>query len=611
MRGQAQARSRRLWQQVMRASVIIAAVSPTLVLGGRVVHVHAATPTASGPASPGLCASSATGTTFQPSCAAVVVGPAASAGAATPCATAVMQCPVWSDTYDGPATSVDMAFAAATDSHGSRLFAGGDETDSTTSFPGVVIAYDMATGTRQWVSKHAGTLQALLVSSLQASADGSAVYVAGDEYSGGFAPCGTDVYALDGATGAVRWDSPLPIGDGGCPLYVDSALSADGSRLFVISDIRESAVQTQGQDVEQAITAAFDTATGQQLWLSRAPLTGYGYEHWRIAASSDGSNVYVASGTNSATPLSPVSWSVFAYAAATGAPEWTTVYDCTRNGGQFCTEPAAISTASGHVYVLGGNGTSQLLALSTQSGQRLWETDLSPQQFNFVYVLNHPLVAAANGDVYAGYYMLDQVTTGPQTTNTGESFVTARVSGADGAVVWTTAMAGNTPGDGTYCAGCGPILAIDPSDSHVYVSGAYPLGDSLLTTESLAAASGVVEWSGLYAWSEGALVDQLPEAIVAPPQGGAAIVGGANNATDTNPVVTCSICYDFAALVYPGAASAPADVPDTPVAVLLPLAGIASVVALRRGRGKGLIRRCASLAAARGQRPHADARREE
>src|SRR4029077_14724610 len=73
----------------------------------------ASQPTAAGssaPQLPGVCTSS--NTAFQPACAAVVVGAAGSPGTAgTPCSTAVMACPTWSDTYDGPATSTDMAFA--------------------------------------------------------------------------------------------------------------------------------------------------------------------------------------------------------------------------------------------------------------------------------------------------------------------------------------------------------------------------------------------------------------------------------------------------------------------------------------------------------------------
>ena len=572
----------RLMRQLGTGLCIVIAMITAPISGG--INARAATtPTTPAPLVPGLCTASQSGVQFQPSCAAVAVGPAAQP-AATPCAPITMQCPIWSDTFDGLGTSVDMAFAAATDGQGATLFAGGYTTDNSTSIPGLVVAYDMATGARRWVNKHTGALQAMLVSSLQASADGSVVYAAGDQYSGGFAPCGTDVFALDGSTGALLWDSPLPVGDGGCPLYTDSVLSSDGTRLFVVSDIRDSQVQSQGQPVEQALLAAFDTATGQQLWIAHAPVSGYGYEHWRIAMAPDGSSVYVASGANSATPESPVAWAVFAYAVTTGVAEWSTAYDCTRGGGVFCAMPAGIAAADGRVYVLGGNAVSELLALSAQDGSRVWQTDLSPQQTNFVYVLNHPLATGKHGEVYAGYYLLDLVSAPTGTINMGESFATARLSGTDGTLQWTQTMAGNTPGNGTYCGGCGPILASDPSGNHVYVSGAYPLGDSLLTTESLNATSGAVEWSGLYAWSAGALVDQLPEAIVAPSSGGAAIVGGANNAADSNPVLTCSICYDFAALVYPGAASAPAQIPDSHFALLLPLAGVVMALPVLRRR---------------------------
>jgi len=289
-----------------------------------------------------------------------------------------------------------------------------------------------------------------------------------------------------------------------------------------------------------------------------------------------------ASGTNSSSPLSPQSWTIFAYATASGAQLWSTVYDCRHNGAQICAEPAAIATTASHVYVLGGNLVTEVLALSTADGHQVWETDLSPQQFNFVYVLNHPIATAPNGDVFVGYYLLDEQQVGPQTTNLGESFATSRLSSADGSVLWTQTMAGNTPGNGTYCGGCGPVLTADATGSHVYVSGAWPLGDSLLTTESLNAATGAQDWSGLYLWSAGAAVDQLPEAITTPADGGGvAIVGGANNAADTNPAVTCSICYDFAALVYPAGAPSAAT-PEVPVAPLLPLAGVATLVIARR-----------------------------
>jgi hypothetical protein len=492
-----------------------------------------------------------------------------------------MACPTWSDTYDGAGSSVDEAFAAATDAAGTTLFAGGYETDTATSLPGVVIAYDMTTGTRKWITKHAGTHEVMLISTLQATSDGTVVYGAGSNYSGGFAPCATDVFALNGATGAQLWDSPLPTGSGECQIYTDSKLSPDGSRLYVISDIRDAGV---GGGVEQLLTAAFDTATGAQLWVAHAPITGNGVEGWRIALSPDGSRLYVASGVNGSFPEAPTSWMIFAYATSTGAQEWATIYDCRHQGGVICAEPAAIAATSSRVYVVGGNLVTEVLALSPVDGSQVWETDLNPTQQNFIYVLDHPIATATNGDVFVGYYQLDEQNVGGVNNNLKEWFATARLAEADGSVLWTQQMEANTPNNGTFCEGCGPVLTADASGSNVYVSGAYPLGDSLLTTEALNASTGAQEWNGLYLWSAGAEVDQLPEAITTPSAGpGVAIVGGANNATDTNPVVTCTICYDFAALVYPSASPA-TSTPEVPFLPLVPLAAGVVALAVRRCR---------------------------
>jgi hypothetical protein len=478
-----------------------------------------------------------------------------------PCVPATLSCPSWEHLHDGKAAQGDWAMSSAMDRAGRTLFTVGYSygPGSTTAL-GSVLATKTSTGEELWSVERAGggDLSVSVLSSVQASADGSQVFVVGSAFSA--TRCQVIVASYSGVTGALRWDSSLPVGPAPSEYYAHSTLTPDGKRLVNTSN--SPATSTfQGQKVNRDVTAAFDSKNGRRQWLATSSPAGYGVKNWRVTSSPDSKSVYVVSdrlGASSATTATPVGWRVTRYSVATGKRDWATDYSCTRNYGNstaqgviygastpspYCADPGAIAASTDRVFITGSNGlgyaTAQVAAFSAKSGKLLWKVDRDPLA-SYVY-LNRSLVVTGDGTaLYAGHNRID-----PNAVNPPQ-FVIERMDPATGAIRWTQTVPANSNAS-AYCGGCGPLLGLDTRGS-VYLAGSYPLGDPVVTTAVLDGKTGAVSHSGLYFWSPASLYLEIAQSLSVSADGRVFTVSGAA----VNPSANCAQvgCYDMASLAY-------------------------------------------------------------
>jgi WD40 repeat protein len=212
---------------------------------------------------------------------------------------------------------------------GTRLFVTGtgDPADSYT------VAYNAATGGKLWASSsYTGNG---LTTSLAVSPGGRTVFVSG---SAG-ARLGLDTIAYDAATGARRWQSRGPPGQGW-----SLAVSPDGSKVFAAGYARDRSMDY--------LTVGYDAGTGTRRWVTR-----YGGPAFKdsgalaAAISPDGRTVYVTGASSRAVSSQPDCATV-AYAASTGARQWSQRYNGLASGADTGTA-IAVSPLGRTLFVTG------------------------------------------------------------------------------------------------------------------------------------------------------------------------------------------------------------------------------------------------------------------
>ena len=183
---------------------------------------------------------------------------------------------LWSRRYNGPAGGLDEAWWMAVSPDGSKVFVTGSSQGSTTGEDYATVAYNAATGARLWARRYnsAGNGDDFAYS-VAASPDSSKVFVTGGSQS---STTGFDyaTVAYNAATGARLWARRYNSAGNGDDLARSVAASPDGSKVFVTGTSRE---ETPGSGYA---TVAYSAATGTQLW-ARRPLTAATLSRWRPA----------------------------------------------------------------------------------------------------------------------------------------------------------------------------------------------------------------------------------------------------------------------------------------------------------------------------------------
>jgi hypothetical protein len=234
----------------------------------------------------------------------------------------------WVARYTGSAATGDStASSVAVSPDGSTVFVTGSAATTTSVRDYATIAYAAATGARRWVARYNGPLNmGGYAGSVAVSPDGSAVFVTGSTAfktsTGGFPVYSYGTVAYAAATGARLWVARYdgPFGGGSASSI---AVSPDGSAVFVTGTSAASATAA----LAAYATVAYAAATGARLWVARYNGPFNESSATQIVASPNGSEVFV---TGSAVKvfqgIGQYQYATVAYDAATGSRRWLRLY---------------------------------------------------------------------------------------------------------------------------------------------------------------------------------------------------------------------------------------------------------------------------------------------
>jgi hypothetical protein len=268
------------------------------------------------------------------------------------------------------------------------------------------------------------------------------------------------------------------------------AASPDGSRVFVTGTVQD---KTHPGDI---LTAAYDAATGDQLWSARyAGSTGSGGRAEAIVVSPDGSTVYTVGTVASSTFQD---YATLAYDVTTGQQRWVKLFDGPRHSGDFASA-AAISPDGTRVFVTGevaGPGSRfedwGTVAYDAATGHKLWFDRRGAISFDAGEAIG---VDPTGATVFV-------------TGSFGGGGATAAFDAATGALRWLRHG---------FNFGLGEDLVVAPDGSAVYVTGVS------FTTIAYDAATGDKLWTRHYSGPKGFAETA---AIAIAPDGGTVYVTG-------------------------------------------------------------------------------------
>lgn len=221
---------------------------------------------------------------------------------------------LWAKGYNGTGSAEDFATEIGVTPDDSTVFVSGQSVGSNGTNDYATVAYDAATGSRQWVKRYegpgAGSDAAL---ALGVAPGGSAVFVTGVS-SGSTGTSDYATLAYDAATGSRRWVKRYNGPSDGDDAARDLGVSPDGSTVFVTGS-------SFGSARNDAATIAYDAVTGGRRWVTRIrTMTAEA-----LAISEDGSNLTVTGYAQLDSGLSD--YATVAYEPTTGGRLWRSAYD--------------------------------------------------------------------------------------------------------------------------------------------------------------------------------------------------------------------------------------------------------------------------------------------
>jgi WD40 repeat protein len=390
---------------------------------------------------------------------------------------------LWVKRYNGTGNSTDDARSVAVSPDGTAVFVTGSSPGTTSAEDYATVGYNAATGAQLWVSRYNGPANSEdEASSVAVSPDGKTVFVTG--YSDGTTAGEVDyaTVAYNATTGAQLW----------VQRYVSPALqgfatavaaSPDGTAVFVTG--YSGSQTTGGYDYA---TVAYNPATGAQLWVKR--YNGPAGDDFAHAVTVSGSTVYVTGssiGTNNGYDYATV-----AYNAATGAQLWVKRYNGAPNGNRGANAVTA-SPDGKTVFVTGSSYAGSTtdydyatVAYSATTGAQLWvKRYTGPGSGD-----DQAYSVAASPDGTAVF-----VTGYRSGTTPGQvSYATVAYNAATGAQLWAKQYNGPaTGGIGTQAYS----VAVSPSGSTVYVTGESG-NDATYATVAYSATTGTQQWLKRY-----------------------------------------------------------------------------------------------------------------
>jgi hypothetical protein len=394
----------------------------------------------------------------------------------------------WEARFNGASTPYgeadDTAFDMAVTPDGERLVVAGS---SFPAGPGTLspdfstAAYDPATGEELWSASYEGPVQGYdEVHGFGLSPDGSVVFVAGTSVGEG---TGSDfvTIAYDSVTGERLWLTRHD-GTGASDDVGGLVVSPDGATVFV------TGLSAQAESLDYA-TIAYDAATGEEQWISHYDGPGQGTEDPRdIAVSPDGAIVVVTGQSRGPDGSGLTDFGTVAYAADSGAELWADTYDGSRHG--IDVAGSVVVGPTGTVFV-SGSATEQstdwvTIAYDGASGERQWTSSYDGEGTSTD--VPRALAMAPDGEtlVVVGNSWGD---------GTGSDYATVAYDSATGQQRWASRHDGSASG-----LDIGLAVTVMPDGGHVVVTGQSASSQQRNDYETMAYAidSGEQVWSATY-----------------------------------------------------------------------------------------------------------------
>ena len=256
---------------------------------------------------------------------------------------------LWVRRYNGPSSDTDSAQAVVASPNGTEVYVTG-YSYGMQSVDYATIAYDAATGSKGWVKRYNGPAKFTdSAFSVAVSPDGGRVFVTGqsDGRSGIYIKSDYATIAYDAATGLRQWVRRYNGPGDNSDIAEAVAVSPDGGRVFVTGGTGGG----PNDDESDYATIAYDAATGSQDWVQLYNGPGNADDVANaVVASPDGTEVYVTGYSSGGT--SGYDYATLAYDAFDGADLWTSRLGGAGNGDDYAND-LAVSPDSTAVFATG------------------------------------------------------------------------------------------------------------------------------------------------------------------------------------------------------------------------------------------------------------------
>jgi DNA-binding beta-propeller fold protein YncE len=409
---------------------------------------------------------------------------------------------LWATRYNGTGNNADVATSVAVSPTGRTVYVTGQSYGTASVVDYATVAYDAATGTRQWVARYNGPASSLsnVPSSVAVSPDGKTVFVTGKSQVSQFNDYATVAY--DAATGHQLWAKGY-----------NGPLNNDDEATSVAASPTSGTVYVTGFSwgngtAADYATIAYNATTGAQQWVKRynGP-PGNGNDEATSMAVSPAGTVYVTGESGGTT--SGGDYATVAYTAA-GTQLWVKRYTFP-GGNTDDARSVAVSPDGKTVYVTGQSWSQAsawdyaTVAYDSASGAQRWVTRYNGPGSAYD-LASSVAVSPTSGMVY--------VTGQSAGTSTGADYATIAYSATTGAQQWVARY--NDSGNGTDIA---TSMAVSPISGTVYVTGQSQPGEEYATVAYNAA--GTQQWAKRYSGSE-----LYPSSVAVSPTTGTVFITG-------------------------------------------------------------------------------------
>jgi WD40 repeat protein len=376
-------------------------------------------------------------------------------------------------------------------------------------------------GTQVWLQRYGGPFISATASSEATNPSGTVVYVTGITTKKATGLRDAVTVAYNAATGKQLWLSRYQ-GTGRHPRgstgVPSITVSPDGATVYVAGDL------ARGTGHNDYLVLAYNAATGAQLWAT-SPLAFASIAPYRaVAVSPDSKTVYVTGTQDTVGSVGFKSYDTIAMSAATGATVWDS-QRATRPHVAHTLTSIAVSPDGSRVFIAGSSG---IICLDPANGEQLWMLI-----FKQAYRRLH-LSLAVSPDSSTLY-----VTGGSMAPGTVQHYWTAAIVAANGSKMWQATYHGPVTSSATGSTG----IALSPDGSTVYVTGSAGQASGLneYTTIGYDGATGHQLWQASYSTPK---VNDNAAGLAVSPDGSTVYVTGTSIANYNTPADYATVAYN-------------------------------------------------------------------